>query len=64
MPQQSSSGSLLYGTFWTVWDRSTLLSRAVKQLTQFLIQAATEVIAFLLVTAVFMAWGFSQVRHV
>ncbi|XP_056888896.1 SMC5-SMC6 complex localization factor protein 1 isoform X2 [Takifugu flavidus] len=42
VPQQSSSTSLLYGTFWTVWERSTLLSRAVKQLTQFLVQAATE----------------------
>ncbi|KAG7243935.1 hypothetical protein INR49_006093, partial [Caranx melampygus] len=40
--QVSASGSLLYGTFWTVWERSTLLSRAVKQLTQFVVQAATE----------------------
>ncbi|KAM8759920.1 SMC5-SMC6 complex localization factor protein 1 isoform 1-T1 [Acanthopagrus schlegelii] len=38
----SASGSLLYGTFWTVWERSTLLSRAVKQLTQLLVQAAIE----------------------
>ncbi|XP_041642732.1 SMC5-SMC6 complex localization factor protein 1 [Cheilinus undulatus] len=38
----SSSGSLLYGTFWTVWERSTLLSRSVKQLLQHLIQAANE----------------------
>lgn len=41
--QPSSSGSLLYGTFWTVWERSTLLSRAVKQLTQLLVKAAIEV---------------------
>lgn len=41
--QASASGSLLYGTFWTVWERSTLLSRAVKQLTQLLVQAAIEV---------------------
>ncbi|XP_038559568.1 SMC5-SMC6 complex localization factor protein 1 [Micropterus salmoides] len=40
--QASASGSLLYGTFWTVWERSTLLSRAVKQLTQLLVQAAIE----------------------
>ncbi|XP_070761077.1 SMC5-SMC6 complex localization factor protein 1 [Enoplosus armatus] len=40
--QASASGSLLYGTFWTVWERSTLLSRAVKQLTQLLVQAASE----------------------
>uniref|UniRef100_A0A3P9LZV7 SMC5-SMC6 complex localization factor 1 n=2 Tax=Oryzias latipes TaxID=8090 RepID=A0A3P9LZV7_ORYLA len=36
----SSSSSLLYRTFWTVWERSTLLSHAVKQLAQLLIQAA------------------------
>ncbi|XP_056233023.1 SMC5-SMC6 complex localization factor protein 1 isoform X1 [Seriola aureovittata] len=40
--QASASGSLLYGTFWTVWERSTLLSRAVKQLTQLVVQAAVE----------------------
>uniref|UniRef100_A0A8P4GBT4 SMC5-SMC6 complex localization factor 1 n=1 Tax=Dicentrarchus labrax TaxID=13489 RepID=A0A8P4GBT4_DICLA len=40
--QASTSGSLLYGTFWTVWERSTLLSRAVKQLTHLLVQAAIE----------------------
>ncbi|XP_035496096.2 SMC5-SMC6 complex localization factor protein 1 [Scophthalmus maximus] len=40
--QASASGSLLYGTFWTVWERSTLLSQAVKQLTQLIVQAATE----------------------
>ncbi|XP_060893948.1 SMC5-SMC6 complex localization factor protein 1 [Labrus mixtus] len=40
--QSSASGSLLYGTFWTVWERSTLLSRAVKQLLQQLIQAANQ----------------------
>ncbi|XP_070690163.1 SMC5-SMC6 complex localization factor protein 1 [Pempheris klunzingeri] len=39
----SASGSLLYGTFWTVWERSTLLSRAVKQLTLLLVQAAIEI---------------------
>ncbi|TKS78888.1 SMC5-SMC6 complex localization factor protein 1 [Collichthys lucidus] len=41
--QASASGSLLCGTFWTVWERGTLLSRAVKQLTQLLVQAAVEV---------------------
>ncbi|XP_074494382.1 SMC5-SMC6 complex localization factor protein 1 [Sebastes fasciatus] len=40
--QASASESLLYGTFWTVWERSTLLSRAVKQLTQLLVQAVVE----------------------
>ncbi|KAM7017544.1 SMC5-SMC6 complex localization factor protein 1 isoform 2-T2 [Tautogolabrus adspersus] len=40
--KSSASGSLLYGTFWTVWERSTLLSRAVKQLFQQLIQAANQ----------------------
>ncbi|KAL7391974.1 hypothetical protein ABVT39_017525 [Epinephelus coioides] len=40
--QASASGSLLYGTFWTVWERTTLLSRAVKQLTQHLVQAVIE----------------------
>lgn len=39
----SAAGSLLYGTFWTVWERSTLLSRAVKQLLKLLIRAATKV---------------------
>lgn len=43
LSQASASGSLLNGTFWTVWERSTLLSHAVKQLTQLLVQAATEV---------------------
>ncbi len=43
VPQASASGSLLYGTFWTVWERSTLLSRAVKQLTQLLVRASIEV---------------------
>ncbi|KAF1389016.1 hypothetical protein PFLUV_G00069080 [Perca fluviatilis] len=38
----SASGSLLYGTFWTVWERSTLLSKAVKQLTQLLVKAVIE----------------------
>ncbi|KAF6725218.1 Ankyrin repeat domain-containing protein 32 [Oryzias melastigma] len=41
-PSSSSSSSLLYRTFWTVWERSTLLSHAVKQLAQLLIQAAME----------------------
>ncbi|KAM3610653.1 uncharacterized protein V6R79_006985 [Siganus canaliculatus] len=40
--QASTSGFLLYATFWTVWERSTLLSGAVKQLTQLLVQAAIE----------------------
>lgn len=39
----SVSGSLLYRTFWTVWERTTLLSSAVKQLTQLLVQAAVMV---------------------
>ncbi|XP_076010215.1 SMC5-SMC6 complex localization factor protein 1 [Genypterus blacodes] len=38
----SASGSLLYSTFWTVWERSTLLSSAVKQLTKLLVQAAMQ----------------------
>ncbi|CAL8296665.1 unnamed protein product [Gadus morhua 'NCC'] len=33
-----ASGSLLYETFWTVWERSTLLSTAVKQLVKLLVQ--------------------------
>lgn len=41
--QASASGSLLHRTFWTVWERSTLLSRAVKQLTRLLVQAAIQV---------------------
>ncbi|XP_042344134.1 SMC5-SMC6 complex localization factor protein 1 isoform X2 [Plectropomus leopardus] len=40
--QASAAGSLLYGTFWTVWERSTLLSQAVKQLTQLLVLAVIE----------------------
>ncbi|XP_029295967.1 SMC5-SMC6 complex localization factor protein 1 [Cottoperca gobio] len=40
--QASVSGSLLHGTFWTVWERATLLSRAVKQLAQLLVQAVIE----------------------
>ncbi|XP_077418732.1 SMC5-SMC6 complex localization factor protein 1 isoform X2 [Vanacampus margaritifer] len=39
--QISTSGSLLYGTFWTVWERSTLLSCAVKKLIQLMVQAAS-----------------------
>ncbi|KAM9858814.1 SMC5-SMC6 complex localization factor protein 1 [Aulostomus maculatus] len=42
VPQATASGSLLYGTFWTVWERSTLLSSAVKQLVQLMVQAAAE----------------------
>ncbi|KAM6931396.1 SMC5-SMC6 complex localization factor protein 1 [Xenentodon cancila] len=37
----STSGSLMYGTFWTIWERSTLLSCAVKRLIHLLLQAAT-----------------------
>ncbi|KAK2837414.1 hypothetical protein Q5P01_014626 [Channa striata] len=40
--QASASGSLVTGTFWTVWERSTLLSRAVKSLIQLLIQATED----------------------
>ncbi|CAL8346838.1 unnamed protein product [Lota lota] len=36
--QLPASGSLLYETFWTVWERSTLLSRTVKQLVKLLVQ--------------------------
>ncbi|XP_061623230.1 SMC5-SMC6 complex localization factor protein 1 isoform X8 [Phyllopteryx taeniolatus] len=39
--QVSKSGSLLYRTFWTVWERSTLLSCAVKKLVQLMMQAAS-----------------------
>ncbi|XP_029961313.1 SMC5-SMC6 complex localization factor protein 1 [Salarias fasciatus] len=35
-----SASSLLYVTIWTVWERSVLLSAAVKQLTQLLMEAA------------------------
>uniref|UniRef100_UPI0037E83D23 SMC5-SMC6 complex localization factor protein 1 n=1 Tax=Semicossyphus pulcher TaxID=241346 RepID=UPI0037E83D23 len=40
--QSSASGSLLYGTFWTIWERTTLLSRAVKQFLKHLILAAED----------------------
>uniref|UniRef100_A0A8C6UTZ8 TopBP1/SLF1 BRCT domain-containing protein n=1 Tax=Neogobius melanostomus TaxID=47308 RepID=A0A8C6UTZ8_9GOBI len=40
--QESSGGALILGTFWTVWERSTLLSSAVKGLTQLLVDAASE----------------------
>ncbi|XP_020773254.2 SMC5-SMC6 complex localization factor protein 1 isoform X2 [Boleophthalmus pectinirostris] len=40
--QDSARGSLILGTFWTVWERSTLLSVAVKQLTQLLVEATSE----------------------
>lgn len=40
--QESAGGSLILGTFWTVWERSTLLSSAVKRLTQLLLEAASE----------------------
>uniref|UniRef100_A0A1A7WEM4 Ankyrin repeat domain 32 n=1 Tax=Iconisemion striatum TaxID=60296 RepID=A0A1A7WEM4_9TELE len=39
-PSTFSSGSLLCGTFWTVWEHSTLLPRSVKQLIQLIVQAA------------------------
>ncbi|KAK5622311.1 hypothetical protein CRENBAI_005846, partial [Crenichthys baileyi] len=39
-PPASASSSLLYGTFWTVWERTTLLSRTVKKLLQLLTEAA------------------------
>ncbi|XP_068166729.1 SMC5-SMC6 complex localization factor protein 1 isoform X2 [Antennarius striatus] len=42
VPQGSTSGFLLYGTFWTIWERSTLLTGAVKQLIQLLLQAAMK----------------------
>ena len=35
--QLPASGSLLYETFWTVWERSSLLSTAVKQLVKLLV---------------------------
>nr|XP_057925701.1 SMC5-SMC6 complex localization factor protein 1 isoform X2 [Doryrhamphus excisus] len=38
----STSGTLLYGTFWTVWEHSTLLSCAVKRLIQLTMQAVSE----------------------
>ncbi|CAG00398.1 unnamed protein product [Tetraodon nigroviridis] len=41
-PHPPSSRTLLCETFWTVWERSTLMSQAVKQLTRFLVQAAAE----------------------
>ncbi|XP_057686991.1 SMC5-SMC6 complex localization factor protein 1 isoform X1 [Corythoichthys intestinalis] len=34
-----TSGFLLYGTFWTVWERATLLSGAVKRLIELIMQA-------------------------
>lgn len=40
--QESAGSSLILGTFWTVWERSTLLSSAVKRLTQLLLEAAAE----------------------
>ncbi|KAM8864992.1 SMC5-SMC6 complex localization factor protein 1 [Synchiropus picturatus] len=40
-----ASSTLLYGTFWTVWERSTLLSREVKRLIQLLSLAAAEDLA-------------------
>ncbi|XP_068594878.1 SMC5-SMC6 complex localization factor protein 1 [Brachionichthys hirsutus] len=42
VPQGSASGSLLYATFWTIWERFTLLTGAVKQLIQLLVQAAMK----------------------
>ncbi|XP_055080430.1 SMC5-SMC6 complex localization factor protein 1 isoform X2 [Periophthalmus magnuspinnatus] len=40
--QDSVRGSLTLSTFWTVWERSTLLSVALKQLTQLLVEATSE----------------------
>ncbi|XP_034025943.1 SMC5-SMC6 complex localization factor protein 1 isoform X2 [Thalassophryne amazonica] len=42
LPPASASGLLLYRTFWTVSERSTLLSHALKRLIQHLVQAARE----------------------
>lgn len=39
-PSAPPSSSLLYGTFWTVWERTTLLSCTVKKLLQLLTEAA------------------------
>ncbi|XP_028314423.1 SMC5-SMC6 complex localization factor protein 1 isoform X2 [Gouania willdenowi] len=36
----TTTGFLLYSTFWTMWERSTLLSSTVKKLTQLLVEAA------------------------
>lgn len=60
--QASASGSLLYRTFWTVWERTTLLSQAVKQLTQLLVQAAMEVNTTGLMSLLFslVAWYMAQ----
>ncbi|KAJ0019300.1 hypothetical protein NQD34_006869, partial [Periophthalmus magnuspinnatus] len=41
--QDSVRGSLTLSTFWTVWERSTLLSVALKQLTQLLVEATSEI---------------------
>lgn len=38
--QLPASGFLLYETFWTVWERSTLLSMAVKQLVKLLVKVS------------------------
>ncbi|KAK0140446.1 SMC5-SMC6 complex localization factor protein 1 [Merluccius polli] len=38
--QLPASGYLLYETFWTVWEHSTPLSRAVKQLVKLLVQVS------------------------
>ncbi|XP_072290099.1 SMC5-SMC6 complex localization factor protein 1 [Eucyclogobius newberryi] len=40
--QDSAKGSLILGTFWTVWERSTLLSIAVKQLAHLLVEATSQ----------------------
>lgn len=39
---ESARGSLILSTFWTVWERSTLLSSAVKRLMQLLVDAASK----------------------
>ncbi|XP_061674250.1 SMC5-SMC6 complex localization factor protein 1 isoform X2 [Syngnathoides biaculeatus] len=40
LSQVSKSGLLLYRTFWTVWEQSTLLSCAVRKLVRFMMLAA------------------------
>ncbi|KAM6965418.1 SMC5-SMC6 complex localization factor protein 1 [Aplochiton taeniatus] len=40
-----SRSSVLYGSFWGVWERSTLPSRHVQQLAQLLIQATEQIVS-------------------
>lgn len=61
--QASASGSLLHRTFWTVWERSTLLSRAVKQLTQLLVQAAIQVNTVAYCMSLLFSWDGVLHRH-